>query len=65
MKTQDDFPIGTVVNVEARPDDMFIHDFTGVVVAYHGEFIVVRDQDDDCWDCEPEQLSYNSDEHMH
>lgn len=63
--TQDYFTVGTAVNVTARPGDMFTHNFTGTVKGYHGEFVTVEDQDGDCWDCEPEQLEFNTDSVMH
>ena len=59
------FPCGAQVNVKAGPDDVFIHNFTGRVAGYHGPFVVVKDQDGDCWDCEPAQISHCSDENVH
>jgi hypothetical protein len=59
------FPCGCQVNVAAGPDDVFIHDFTGHVVGYHGPYVVVKDQDDEAWDCEPAQISHSSDSIMH
>jgi len=60
------FPIGTQVNVSRLPGDYFDHNFTGHVKSYHMNLrITVEDQDGDCWECEPEQLSYCSDEVMH
>ena len=55
--TQDMFPIGTPVNVEAMPDDMFLHEFAGHVTGHNKEFVQVTDQDGDVWDCVPGQLS--------
>lgn len=57
--------VGATVNVVRRPDDMFNHDFTGTVVETHGKFITVVDQDDERWDCVPEQLEHNSDDIVH
>lgn len=62
--TIEDFGKGDEVNVEAHPDDIF-HDFSGMVKAVNREYIVVVDQDGDAWDCEPRQLSHNSDENVH
>jgi ribosomal protein L21E len=62
--TLEDFGVGDHVNVESHPDDIF-HDFTGTVVEVNNEYIIVEDQDGDRWDCEPQQLSHNSDEHVH
>ena len=56
---------GDHVNVKAYAGDMFYNDFTGTVVGYHGDFVIVRDQDGDCWDCGEEQLRHCSDEYMH
>jgi hypothetical protein len=50
------FPRYVSVHVTRRSDDDFNHDFTGDVVGYHNGCVTVRDQDGDCWDCEPEQL---------
>lgn len=57
--------VGSTVNVEHRADDMFNHDFTGQIAGIHGEFITVVDGDGDHWDCDPEQLSHNTDDIMH
>lgn len=52
----DDFTGGTV-NVQRNNGDQFNHDFTGTVKGTHGEFVIVEDQDGNCWDCDPSQLS--------
>lgn len=62
--TLEDFGVGDKVNVEAHQDDIF-QDFTGTVKFVGDEYFVVQDQDGDCWDCEPRQLSHNSDEYVH
>lgn len=62
--TQDYFPVGTTVNVKPWPNDYF-HDFTGTVIGHKGELVQVRDQDDDVFDCDPEQVSFNTDDIMH
>jgi len=59
------FGIGDAVNVTRVEGDQFNNDFTGRVVGFHGECVTVEDQDGDAWDCEPWQLSFNSDEYMH
>ena len=61
---QDKFPIGTNVNVTALPDDDF-HDFTGHVWGYDGEYIIVKDQEDEEFYTLPSQLEYSSDDIMH
>lgn len=63
--TIEDFGKGNQVNVKRRDSDQFNNDFTGTVIAIRGEYVTVEDQDGDCWDCDPEQLSFNSDEYMH
>lgn len=61
MMTQDDFKKGMVVNVRHRRLDAFSHDFTGTVIGYHGEFVIVEDMDGNCWDCDAEQLTLTED----
>ena len=63
--TMEDLGTGQRVNVTRQRGDDFNHDFTGFIKGFHGDFVTVEDQDGDCWDCVPEQLSFNSDEHMH
>lgn len=55
------FSRGDRVNVTARSDDMFFNDFTGHVVGFSDEFVLVNDQNDECWVCDPEQLELNND----
>lgn len=57
---QDDFPIGTRVNVNSRANDTF-HDFTGTVIGYGKNYVRVRDMDDDVFDVDYDQISNNSD----
>ena len=63
--TNETFGKGDCVNVSYREGDMFSHNFTGQVVGNHGDYVTVEDQDGDCWDCEPSQLKFSSDEIMH
>jgi hypothetical protein len=51
-----DFEIGDEVEVTAGPGDDFANDFTGTVYGFRGEYIQVKDQDDDVWECEAGQL---------
>jgi hypothetical protein len=60
-----DFGVGQQVNVEWREGDMFEHNFTGYVKEVNNEYIIVEDQDGDCWDCLPDQLEFSSDYIMH
>lgn len=49
--------IGDTVDVTARNGDYFDHDFTGTVIGIQADGIIaVADQDDDVWDCDPEQV---------
>lgn len=66
-RSLDEFGIGDTVNVTRLMDDQFNHDFTGHVKAKRPEhnLITVEDQDGDCWDCIPDQLSHNTDDIMH
>ena len=59
------FNKGKTVNVEQRKGDLFIHNFTGTVKGFRHGCIIVEDQDGDCWEVEPEQVSHCSDEYMH
>ena len=61
-QTIDDFGVGVQVNVSYRPGDMFNHDFTGYVIEVTKEYVIVEDQDGDCWNCDPDQLTYSSNE---
>jgi hypothetical protein len=65
MIEKDNLSKGMAVNVEWIEGDMFEHDFTGIVKDIHGEYVIVEDGDGDCWDCEPSQLSLNTDDIMH
>lgn len=48
--------VGDPVSVTARHGDIF-HDFTGTVCAIRDDGIIsVVDQDDDVWDCDPDQV---------
>jgi len=62
--TLDDFPIGTLVNVKYLEGDLF-DSFTGRVVGFQEEDVVVEDRDGYCWNCKPTQLSFSSDDIMH
>jgi len=53
------FSIGDNVNVKQLPGDLFNHDFTGHVTGFKDVYIQVTDQDEDVWDCVPEQVTYN------
>ncbi len=55
---------GTSVNVTAKVNDMF-HDFTGIVKGYRNGTIIIEDQDGDCWEVEPDQVSFCSDKYIH
>jgi len=63
--TLEDFVAGDNVNVERLEGDQFNHDFTGHVKGFHDKYVTVEDQDGDCWDCVPAQLSFSSDDIMH
>jgi len=63
--TLEDFGVGNRVNVQRWTGDVFNCDFTGTVVNVGDEFVTVKDQDGDCWSCEPSQLVHNSDDYMH
>ena len=61
----EDFTPGEQVNVERWQGDIFNHNFTGTVKEVNAEYVVVVDQDGDCFSVEPEQLTFSSDEVMH
>lgn len=50
------FRIGQTVDVVAEPEDYF-PDFTGTIVSIHGDTAIVRDQDNDAWSVEFDQMS--------
>ena len=60
----DYFSIGQTVNAHPKDGD-FEHSFTGTVISKEKGFIQVRDQDDDVFDCDPDQLTVNTDDIMH
>jgi hypothetical protein len=62
--TLEDFGIGDQVNVEAMENDAF-NDFTGRIIGRRGNFFVIEDQEEEAWDCLPEQVSVNTDDIMH
>lgn len=50
---------GDMVNVRIKPNDLFTNDFSGTVVGRKGKnmkIIQVRDQDDNVWDCDEDQV---------
>lgn len=60
------FSVHDKVNVHRKDEhDMFIHDFTGTVIDKNATFIIVEDQDGDCFTVDPDQLTFNTDEVMH
>ena len=58
-KTLTTFAIGDTVDAEPWAGDMF-DNFRGRISSRRGEFFVVIDQNDDGWDCLPEQLTLAS-----
>ena len=61
----EDFEVGMNLNVRRMMHDLFNHNFTGHVISCNRGYVQVRDQDDDVWDCVPEQLTCSSDDIMH
>lgn len=62
----DCFSVGDTVNVRRQDEhDMFNHGFTGRVIDKNAIYVIVEDQDGDCFSCNPEQLSFNTDDIMH
>lgn len=60
---QDLFPIGTKVNVKARPSDSF-KNYTGFVIKHEDDCFLVKDElTNDAEYTDYEQLSYCSDDH--
>ena len=49
------FTKGDKVDVTAKAGDIF-SDFTGTVVSNKGFYIEVKDQDDDVWSCNEDQV---------
>jgi len=52
----DSYNIGDRVSVEVWPNDVFNEDFDGIVVDISENVLTVRDQDNDVWDVEYEQV---------
>jgi len=52
-----DFNIGDFVFVEAKSGDIFT-DFLGTVKEVNAEYVVVEDQDCDCWSCDADQIQF-------
>ena len=55
------FEKGESVNVvpTGNPNDLIQHEFTGTVAGFVGEdYIIVKDQDDADWACEPSQVHH-------
>ena len=53
------------VNVHKKDNsDMFNHDFTGTVIDKNALYIIVEDQDGECFTVDPDQLTFNTDEIM-
>jgi small-conductance mechanosensitive channel len=52
----DSYNIGDRVSVEVWPSDVFNEDFDGIVVDISENVLTVRDQDNDVWDVEYEQV---------
>lgn len=48
--------VGDSVEVIRQNGDYFNHNFQGTVKQIGGKFIVIEDQDGDCWACNPEQV---------
>lgn len=55
MNDNPNFVIGETVAVKADGSYVF-HDFIGKVKAMQGEYVIVEDQDGDCFSCEHNQL---------
>ncbi len=51
------FAIGNEVTATPKDGD-FAHEFTGIVVGFRDDFVLVKDQDDDVFCCEPCQLEH-------
>ena len=50
------FHVGQTVNVTANAYDDF-HDFVGTITKIGATYVAVKDQDDDVWCVDPDQLS--------
>lgn len=61
MNTLEDFAIGDRVNVDPWQGDLF-DNFNGRIIGRRGKFFIVEDQDEDAWECDPDQLSATPDD---
>lgn len=59
--------VGDTVNVHATANSPWSHDFTGTVhsIDERTKLISVSDGDGEVWECEPSELSVNTDAIMH
>lgn len=61
----DEFSVGDTVNVTRNLGDAFTHDFTGHIRKVGKTTYIVEDQDGNCWEVDPDQIEYSSDDIMH
>jgi hypothetical protein len=50
------FPVGSSVIATPKDND-FANEFTGTVISHNKGFIQVKDQEDNVFDCDPDQLT--------
>ena len=50
------FPVGAEVDAKPKDND-FAHEFTGHVISHNKGYIQVRDQENNVFDCDPDQLT--------
>lgn len=60
------FSVGDTVNVHRKDEnDNFNHDFTGTIIKITPEYVEVKDQEDDVFCVDFDQISFNTDDVMH
>jgi len=55
-----DLRVGDGVFVTRKESDIFNHDFQGTVKEVNNEYVVVEDQDGDCWSVDAEQIELDT-----
>ena len=62
----DVFSVNDAVNVFPKyNDELFNHQFIATVIDKNATYIIVEDQDGDCFTVDPDQISHNTDAIMH
>lgn len=50
---------GDMVTVTPKPGDLFNQEFVATVYCRRGHLVTVTDQEENAWDCDPDQITRN------